>query len=88
MSWNEYITAIEGLGTVIISVIALIRSSKAAQNARLEKQHETSETSIERLDQAFQDHLVKEVADITELKVNFVNVDAKLIRILNSLEKP
>ena len=93
-SWREIIESVIGFSTIVISVVALTRTSKVAQNARLDKQHLITENSIEKLNQAFNNHLIKEVEDITSLKTNVINldknlnkIDAKVDRIIENLEK-
>lgn len=88
LSWRDIIEASSGFITIIISVVALIKSSKLSQNAALSKQHDITLAAMEKIRSDLQSHIIQDTNDIATLKANNLNVEHKLDRILDNLEQP
>jgi hypothetical protein len=70
-----------------LSILALVRSSKVAQNLALTKTQEKNISALNDISNKLELHIVQDANDIAVLKTNHFHVNEKLDRILDKLEK-
>jgi hypothetical protein len=88
---KDLITSIGSIFAMVMSVLAIVRSSKIKQNETWEKSNKEHTDAIKEINKTLTDHILSEGVEVAVMKTNIDNlknvVDSKLDQILTTLEE-
>ncbi len=88
-TWRDIIQTAASIFAMIISILAIIRSSKAKENEEIRDFNKKQSDDLEKIKDTLNDHMIQDSEDISTLKANVANLqnicNEKLDKILDEI---